>query len=217
MRAARSGSRAGRGSIGSQLGGAYIVSGGNYRENAEPRFSFAGSFRYVVSPALRWQVNPYFMWNAYKSDFFYRIPDLNYMNGPVQDDLLTQIVGASAQLQRVGGKGAWRWHLGAGPALYRVVLQNHRRVVKDPVSRALHQGTYLGATAEYGAERFLSSQPNVSLEGTLAYQTAFAKDDARFPSGFNGVPGAVEIRFGGNYYFDFKAPKKPGGTPARAH
>jgi hypothetical protein len=215
--AAHSGARPGRGAIGSQLGGAYILSGGDYATNAQPRFSFEGSFRYVITSGWRWQVSPYFAWNAYTSDLDHRIQDKNYIAYPIKDIVLTQIVGANGQVQRTGTMGLWKWHIGAGPAIYRVVVQNHRRTVKDPLTNANHQGTYLGATVEYGFERFLRSQPNVSLEWTAAYQTAFAKDDARFPSGFNGAPGAAEIRFGGHYYFDFKAPKKPGGIPARAH
>lgn len=216
-KAARSGARPGRGSIGAQLGGAYIVSGEDYAKNAQPRFSFAGSFRYVVSPGWRWQVSPYYAWNAYAADLARPINDLNYQGVPIQDVVLTQIVGGNGQIQRSGGSGTMKWHIGAGPAIYRVVVQNHRRVVKDPATRAIHQGTYLGATVEAGFERFLRSQPNVSLEWTAAYQTAFARNDKLFPSGFSSEPGAVEIRFGGHYYFDFKAPKKPGGIPARAH
>lgn len=216
-KAAHSGSRPGRGSIGAQIGGAYIVSGGEYAKNAEPRFSFMGSFRYVMSPGWRWQVSPYFMWNAYTADPLKPIADKNYENVPIVDEVLTQLVGANGQIQRTGTRGAWRWHVGAGPAIYRVVVQNHRRVVKDPLSLAIHQGTYLGATAECGFERFLRSQPNVSVEWTAAFQTAFARDDERFPSGFNGAPGAIEVRFGAHYYFDFKASKKSGGVPALAH
>ncbi len=210
---ARPGARPRRGSIGSQLGSSYICSGGDYGVGALPRLSLAGTFGYVVSPRWRWRVNPYFTWNAYR-------PGTALSSFPavkVKDDVLTQLVGANAQVQRTGGKANWVWHVGAGPAIYRVVVQDHRNVIKDPETYELHQGTYVGATVEYGIERFMRSLPNTSLEWTVAYQTAFAKSDNRFPSGFNGSPGAIEIRFGGHYYYDMRVPKKPDGVRARAH
>ena len=216
---ARSGARPGRGSIGSQIGSSYIFSGQDYSKGSQPRATFTGSFGYVISSGWRWQVSPYFTWNAYRTGTALPFNDRYFLPEVVstKDAVLTQIVGGNGQLQRTGGKANWVWHVGAGPAIYRVVVQDRRIVLKDPVTKSLHQGTYLGATAEYGIERFMRSLPNTSLEWTVAYQTAFAKSDSRFPSGFNGSPGAFEIRFGGHYYYDFKAPKKPGGTPARAH
>jgi hypothetical protein len=213
---ARSGARPGRGSIGAQIGSSYIFSDGDYSKGAQPRASFTGSFAYVISSGWRWQVSPYFTWNAYRTGTALPFQD-PYLGSTTKDAVLTQIVGGNGQLQRTGGKANWVWHVGAGPAIYRVVVQNRRNVLQDPKSKSLHQGTYVGATAEYGIERFMRSLPNTSLEWTVAYQTAFAKSDSRFPSGFNGTPAAFEIRFGGHYYYDFRTPKKPGGTPARAH
>jgi hypothetical protein len=213
---ARSGARPGRGSIGSQIGSSYIFSGQDYSKGAQPRMTFTGSFGYVISSGWRWQVSPYFTWNAYRTGTALPFTD-PYLGYSTKDAVLTQIVGANGQFQRTGTRANWVWHVGAGPAIYRVVVQDHRIVLQDPVSHSLHKGTYLGATAEYGIERFMRSLPNTSLEWTVAYQTAFAKSNSRFPSGFNGTPGAFEIRFGGHYYYDFKAPKKPGGIPARAH
>jgi hypothetical protein len=179
--------------------------------------SVQGSYRYLLSDRWRWQVSPYFAWNSYRTGTDLGLVDENFPGETARDFLLTQVVGANAQIQRTVTKSNWTWHVGAGPAMYRVVVQNHRKVLKDPASKDLHQGVYLGATVEYGIERFMKSLPNTSLEWTAAYHTAFAKSDAKFPSGFNGSPGLFEIRFGGHYYFDFKAPKKPGGIPARAH
>ena len=90
-----------------------------------------------------------------------------------------------------------------------MVVQNHRKVLKDPVTKELHQGTYLGATAEIGQERFLKSLPSTSIEWTLAYQSAFARDNDKFPLGYNGAVAAGEFRIGAHYYFDFKKPKAP--------
>ena len=216
---ARSGARPERGSIGAQLGSSYILTGGDYAKGSQPRASFVGCFGYVISPRWRWQVSPYFTWNAYRTGTALPYTDPYFLPEEVKtkDAVLTQLVGANGQIQRTGTRANWTWHVGAGPAIYRVVVQDRRIVLKDPATRKLHQGTYLGATVEYGIERFLRSLPNTSLEWTVAYQTAFAKDNTSFPSGFNASPGALEIRFGAHYYYDFKTPKKPGGSLPGAH
>jgi hypothetical protein len=207
--AKREGALSGRGAVGTQVGGSFIFAEKDYSDGAEPRFSFAGHFRYIAGPHWQWQVSPYFTWAAYKVGTAAPFRDPNFPAETVKDFHLTQVVGGSAQLQRAGGKGRTRWHIGAGPAVYRVVVQNHRKVLKDPVTKRLHQGTYLGATAELGQERFLKALPSTSLEWTLAYQTVFAKDDEHFPSGYSGSVTAAEFRVGAHYYFDFKKPKAP--------
>lgn len=198
----------GRGGIGGQFGSSYFLTEGDYSDGAQPRFSFIGHFRYVINPHWGWQVSPYFTWNGYVSHVAAPFADLNFPSeGTSKQFYITQIVGAAGQLQFTGGSGRTRWHLGAGPAIYRVVIQNHRKVVKDPVSLELHSGTHLGASAELGAERFLKRLPNTSIELTAAWQAAFAKDDTKFPSGWNGSPMLAELRLGGNYYYDFRRGK----------
>jgi hypothetical protein len=159
-------------------------------------------------------VSPYFTWSAYGVGTRAPFVDPNFPAETDKDFHLTQVVGASAQLQRAWGKGRTRWHLGAGPAVYRVVVQNHRKVLRDPVTNRRHQGTYLGGSAELGFERFLKALPNTSVEATLAAQAAFAKRDEQFPSGYNGSVMAAELRLGMLYYFDFKKPKAPDMKPA---
>ncbi|HUK63112.1 MAG TPA: hypothetical protein VLV15_07260, partial [Dongiaceae bacterium] len=188
---------------------------GNYAEGAQPRLSLAGSFRYVVNPRWRWQVSPYFTWNAYRTGSTLPFVDMNFPTERTKDFMLTQLAGANAQVQFTRTRGATVWHAGGGPAVYRVVLQNHRKVLKDPLTDRLHQGTYIGATGEVGVEHFLHSLTTTSLEWTAAYQWAYARRDDQFLSGFDANPGAFEIRFGGHYYFDFKAPKPQVGLPKR--
>lgn len=215
--AKRTGASPGRGAVGTQVGSSYFFAEGDYSEGAQPRLSFAGHFRYVINDGWQWQVSPYFTWSAYSVGTEAPFADPNFPDEPpIKDFHLTQVVGASGQIQKVFGKGRTRWHLGAGPAVYRVVVQNHRKVLRDPVTNKRHQGTYLAANAELGVERFLKSMSNTSLEWTVAYQTAFASDD-QFPSGYDGSVSALEVRFGAHYYFDFKKPKAPDlpGIPAR--
>lgn len=207
---ATKGPRPGRGGIGGQFGSSYIVSGGEFSDGAQPRFSFIGHFRYVISRHWGWQVSPYFTWNGYVSHANAPFVDLNFPAGGVSKQFyLTQLVGGAGQLQYYGGAGRTRWHLGAGPAIYRVVIQNHRKVVKDPVTLELHSTTHLGATAELGVERFLKKLPNTSIEVTAAWQTAFSKDDTKWVSGWNDAPMFAELRLGGNYYYDFRRAKAP--------
>jgi hypothetical protein len=212
--AARSGARPGRGAIGGLVGGSWILAGKDYSDGAQPRFSLAGNFRYVISRRLRWQVTPLFTWSAYRTGSRAPFRDPNFPLERTKDAYLTQLVGATGQLQLMGGKSNWNWHLGAGPGVYRVVIQNHRKVLKDPVTKDLHQGAYLCGTAECGVERFMKSLPNTSLEWTVAYHAVLARRDDQFTSGFNAMPQVAEFRFGGNYYFDFKSGKKPGASPA---
>ena len=202
--AARAGALPGRGSIGGEIGTPWIISGGDFSQGAQLRFSLSGHFRYVVSPSWRWQVSPYFGWNAYKSTEPAPFADPNYPNDLTKEHYLTQLVGVGSQLQWTSRPGRTRWHLGAGPAVYRVLLENRRKVVADPATFERHHTTHLGASAQLGVERFLKSLPNTSLQATLAFQTAFAADKDKFPSGWNDSPGAVEIRVGGHYYYDLK-------------
>lgn len=208
-----SGAKPGRGSIGGQLGGAWILAEQDYSQGAQPRFSLSGQYGYVVSKHWRWQVSPYFAWNAYSVGERIPFRDANFPTDTTKDQILTQIAGGNAQLQYQTQRGRWLWHVGFGPSLYRVVVQNHRKVLKDPVTKDLHQGQYLGALAELGAEHFFKDLPNTSLEYTLGFQDVFAKRDEQFPSGFNGSVSFVEIRVGAHYYFDFKSSKKPDDKP----
>ena len=212
---APNGARQGRGAVGLQFGGSWLLAEKDYSDGAQPRFSVLGSYRYVISPHWQWQVSPYFTWAAYKTGRELPFQDANFPSDTTKDFVLTQLAGGNGQVQWVGGRGGYRWHLGAGPAIYRVVVQNHRKVLKDPVSRRLHAGTYLGATFEWGAERFMKSLPNTSLEWTLAWQTAFAQRNDQFPSGFNGKPAAFEFRFGAHYYFDIRKKKPDAGPGSR--
>lgn len=214
----RSGKLPKHGAIGAQVGSSWIYGGGDYGKGSQPRFSFAGSFRYVASHHWGWQINPYFTWAGYVPSKQTLIPAVTPPPTYVEPDYLAQIAGANGQLMYLKSRGPWTWHIGAGPALYRVVLQNHRKVVKDPVTYKKHQGTYMGATAELGTEYFLKAMPSTSLEWTVAWHSAFAKRDDQFKSGFNDVPQAVEFRFGGHYYFDLVPKKKPGAMqPPPAH
>jgi hypothetical protein len=102
--------------------------------------------------------------------------------GLSKEDYLTYLRGASIQVQWFQGKGRTRWHLGAGPAVYQVVVEHHRKVVEDPVSHELHKGLHLGATAEIGYEKFLKKLPNTSIEATSRGRPC-SQSDNRWPSG----------------------------------
>src|SRR5690349_3207937 len=54
-----------KGGVGGSLGGSRFFGQGDYSEGARPRFSFAGSLRYVMSRHWRWQFSPGFTWSAY--------------------------------------------------------------------------------------------------------------------------------------------------------
>jgi hypothetical protein len=215
---ARLGLKAHTGAAGAQIGASYMAAGGDYAKGAQSRFSFTGSLRYASSRQWGWQVNPYFTWAAYKSGTASPLYDKAFASAhPTKDNYLTQLVGGDAQLLLFRSRGASTWHVGAGPGIYRVVLQDYRKVIKDTTTFALHQGTYVGATAEIGVEHFLKSLTTTSLEWTLAWHSAFAKDAKRFPNGFSDTPQVVELRFGVHYYFDPSPGKKPGAKISPPH
>ncbi len=202
--------KAGKGGIGGQIGGSYFGfdrmfgSGwfGDYSDGALPRFAVAGQFRFVQSNHWRWQVSPGFTWSAYETATPLPMTDLNAPQDRVKDRVLTLLLPVTAQLQYVTRRGSWLYHAGLGPGVYRVWVQNHRKVLRDPVSLDLHRGLYAGGTFELGAERFLKSITTTSVELTWANHLVFTQRDEQFPSGFNSNLMAMEWRLGINYYFD---------------
>ena len=60
----------------------------------------------------------------------------------------------------------------------------------------------VGMTFEFGVERFVRQLPSTSVEACLTTHYVFAKDNKKWPSGYNGNVGVTEIRIGANYYFD---------------
>ena len=207
----------GIGGIGGQFGGSYFgfdhMMGskwfGDYSQGAMPRFSFAAQFRYVQSPHWRWQISPGLTWSAYRTGTALPFEDLNDPQDRVKDDVLSLIVPISAQAQYVVKRGRWLYHLGAGPGVYRVWVENHRKVYKDPVTFRLHRGLYPGGTVEIGAERFLRSITTTSVELTWANHLVLAQRHEQFTSGFDSNLMAMEWRIGVNYYFDPLRRKTP--------
>jgi hypothetical protein len=214
----------GKGSIGGQLGGSYFGFDrwfgsrwfGDYSDGAMPRFSFAAQFRYVQNQRWRWQISPGFTWTAYRTGTPIPFTDRRSPGDNSKDQMLTLLVPVTAQAQYVVRRGRWFYHAGAGPGLYRVMVENHRKVLKDPdpSSLRLHRGVYWGGTFEFGAERFLKAITTTSIELSWTNHLVFAQQDDRFPSGFNSNLMAMEWRVGVNYYFDPLKQKTPGiGIP----
>lgn len=204
----------GKGSLGGQFGGSTFYTAGDYAKGAQARFAFAASFRYQMNDWLRWQVSPGFTWAAYDHEEPLPFTDLNFPADDTKDETLTLLLPVSVQLQFTLQRGLWKYHAGGGPGVYRVWVENRRKVLKDPVSLELHRAVHYGFTVQAGAERFMRALPNISVEGTVAAHQAFAKDDDRYPSGFNSSVGAVEVRVGANYHFSLNVPKKAPENPA---
>ncbi len=216
------GATPGTGSIGGMLGGSYLYAADDYAHGAQPRMSFSAAFRYTMRPWLRWQVSPGFAWAAYTNTEPVPFRDPAYPTERTKDHHLALLLPSTVQLQLLSAHGAWLFHAGVGSGVYRVWLENHRKVVKDPSSLKLHRGLYPGISGEVGAERYLKSLPAVSVEGSATSHYALAKDDVDFPSGYNSALGMVELRFGANYHFSLtNKPKKtttlPGTAPPPGH
>ncbi len=209
----------GRAGIGAQLGGSYFgfdrLFGtswfGDYSDGAMPRFSFAGQFRYIQSDHWRWQISPGFTWTAYKTGTPIPFVDLRNPTDNSKDQMLTLLVPVSVQAQYVVRRGRWFYHAGVGPGLYRVMVENNRKILKDPdpTSLRLHRGVYWGGTFEFGAERFLKAITTTSVEFSWTNHLVFSQRDDQFPSGYNSNLMAMEWRVGVNYYFDPLRQKTP--------
>lgn len=200
----------GKGAIGVQMGASLFRADrilgsswfADYSSGAQGRLAFQAHWRYSVNSWLRWQVAPGFTWSAYTGDARAPFADPNFPADSTKGEYLTLMLPVSAQLQVTMRSGWWVYHVGAGPGIYRVWVENHRKVLKDPVSLKLHRGLYPGGSAEIGVERFLKGMPSTSLEFTIAGHLAVSRNDDDFPSGFNSNAMAIEARFGASYYFE---------------
>lgn len=198
----------GRGAIGGQTGASFFWADGDYSEGAKSRFAFSGHFRYVMSNHFRWQISPGFTWTGYSGAIPQPVPDGTFPYPDTKRTNLTLLLPMTFELQYLHHVGKWHYHLGAGPGLYRVWVENRRIVLKDPVSFVPHRKIHPGVTGEIGVERFVKSMPSTSLEACVATHWVFAQDDEAYPTGYNSFLAATEIRIGANYYFDMSRLKK---------
>jgi hypothetical protein len=199
--------------IGGMVGGAGMVADADYSNtrtpsgefgdrDAEARFAFAANFRYQLNHWLRWQVSPGFFWVGYNHTSPLPFQDLNNPTDTTKEKVLTLVLPVSAQLQWTPRRGPWLYHVGAGPGVYRVWVENRRKVMKDPLTKVNHKGFYPGVSGQIGVERYLKAQPATALEFSIAGHWAFADRPEQFPSGYNSALLGVEVRVGANYYFD---------------
>jgi len=193
---------AGRGGIGGLIGGSYFYAADDYSQGALPRFDFSGHWRYSFSDRWRGQFSFGFTWAAYDKTESAPFASIDFPTQTTKEGFITQLVPISVQLQRRFGGSKWQYHVGAGPGLYRVMVQDDRKVQKDPVTFETHRNMYPGFTVEFGMERFAKTLPNTSFEINAGTHYVFSEDKEKFPSGFNSALGAFAIRLGANYYFD---------------
>ncbi|MGH7741710.1 MAG: hypothetical protein ACRENS_06775 [Candidatus Eiseniibacteriota bacterium] len=212
--APRRGDRPGFGGVGGQMGVGYVPGYQDYSKYAQVRMSFAANWRYTMSPSWRWQVSPGFVWTGYsKHSNPAPFQDPNFPTDPYKDEYLVLVLPVSAQLQWIHRGQSLVWHVGAGPGAYRVWVENHRKVVPDPITFDHHKGIYWGGTAEAGFEHFFKSLPTTSWEVTVDAHYIDAKRDDQFPSGYNSAALAMGLRAGANYYFSLKPKPKASETP----
>ena len=209
-----------RGAIGGLMGLGRVLADADYSNRRLPsgefgsrdaltRMAFAANLRYVVSPWLRWQVSPGFLWAGYDHTSPMPFPDPNNPEDTSKEEVLTLMLPISAQVQLTQMRGRWLYHVGAGPGVYRVWVENRRKVLKDPFTKVKHSGFYPGVSGQLGAERFLTSLQSTAIEASAAGHWAFADRPEQFPSGFNSAILGIEVRVGVNYYFNVGGAPKP--------
>ena len=202
------GDAAGRAGIGGLIGGSFFYAADDFSHGALPRWDFSGHWRYSFSDRWRGQISVGFTWAAYDKSTAAPFTSLDFPTQTTKEGFITQLVPVTAQLQYRFGSSKWNYHIGAGPGLYRVVVQDERKVQKDPVTLELHQNVWWGFSGEFGMEKFARTLPSTSFEINVVTHWVFAQDDTRFPSGFSSALGAVAVRMGVNYYFDTAMLKK---------
>jgi len=207
------GSIPGRAGVGGYVGGSWYVGSGDYWEGSLPRFSFAGSFRYQINSKFRFQVSPGFTWNGYSKHKAPPFIDPADPTDVTKENYIVQLVPISTQIQITRRGKTWTQHLGIGPGLYRVLVQHNREDLLDPATFRVHRGMYLGATIEYGAEKYFKGLQNTSLEFNVANHWVNAVRNDQFPSGWNDWLGALTAHIGVNYYFDLVKLKPKEETP----
>src|SRR5262245_49374043 len=214
----REGAAAGRGGVGGSLGGSWFNLADDYSAGSQIRFDFSGRYRYVFTPHWRFQVSPEFTWSAYSKTEPAPFIDPAFPAETTKEHYLAMMLPVSVEMQMTWGRKPWAYFAGFGPGVYRVWVEHHRKVLRDPdpTSLKLHRGVYWGFTGEFGVERFLKSLPNTSIEASLAQHYAFAERDEQFPSGWNSAVGALALRVGGNYYFEPRLKKEPEKLPKSA-
>ena len=208
----------GRGAIGGQIGGSRFWADADFSEGARSRFAFSGHFRYVLNNRLRWQISPGFTWTGYSGDVAAPVLDGRFPQDVTKRTFLTLLLPVSFEMQLLAHKGNWHYHLGAGPGVYRVSVENRHNVIEDPVTFRRHIGLFAGATGEIGVERFIKSMPSTSVEACVTTHWVFTDNVQDFPAGYNTNLAVTEIRIGANYYFDMGrlAKKKPDQLPPSA-
>ncbi|HET9327344.1 MAG TPA: outer membrane beta-barrel protein [Candidatus Eisenbacteria bacterium] len=199
--------------VGGLIGGSWFYAAEDYSEGSHPRFDFSGQFRYNLRPSWRLQVSPGFTWSAYSKKHSPPFTDPKFPEDTNKESYLTLLVPVSAQIQWIWGRSPRLYHVGAGPGVYRLWIENHRKVLADPATQRLHRGNYFGFTAEVGAEQFLKGLPKTSVEISMAQHHVMAERDDQFPSGWNSAARTIALRAGVNYYFDLNKPKETSELP----
>jgi len=210
---AAQGMEPGRGAIGGQLGISRFWADADYSEGASSRLAFAATFRYMLSRHFRWQVSPGFTWSGYSSQIRMPVPDGNFPEDTQKNTNLVLLLPMTFELQYLVHTKKWHYHLGAGPGVYRLWIENERIPLVDPVSFFRHQGLYAGVSGEIGVERFTRQLPSTSVEASVTTHWVFAERDDQFPTGYNSFLAATEVRIGANYYFDMSRLAKKSTLP----
>ena len=207
----------GRGGIGGQFGFSYFRPDrafgndwfGDYSAGANSRLSFRAHWRYTMSPSFRWEISPSLTWAAYGREIAAPLVDPNFPDDHKKNRYLTLLVPVTAQIQYMVHRSDWLYYAGAGPGVYRVWVENNRKVLRDPITLRLHRGVYPGGSFGLGVEHFLKAPSAVSLEFAVGGHLVLAQRPDQFESGFNSNLMALEMRIGGNYYFKPGDRKKP--------
>jgi opacity protein-like surface antigen len=210
----------GKGSIGALIGLPFFLADEDTKNGQSPRILGQMQFQYMFTPKWRMSVQFGYGWIGYKAG----TPAPYKMRDPatgdsvqVMDDVLTKFQPISVTMVRAlkpRGKG-WSPYAGAGVNITRIEIVNDRDKIKDPATFDAYVNWSPGVQGLLGAEYFLPSNKNVSLEWSARGAYQFSKDEESFPSGFTGPHALLTINFGVNVHF-WPIGYKPSPSPAVA-
>ena len=177
----------GSGGIGARGGTLLFVQDTPTKDQASPRLVGDIVFSYVWTDHMTFDVTAGYGWNRLRSgtDDFYVMTST-----PVT-------IGARYFLR--DGKH-WRPFVGAGGGLYVwSVLTRDLGAAKDPVTFERLRRGRPGFHGMVGMERVMSK--HIGMTADLGYHYIMAKDEVRFPSGYNRDKAYLQTRLGVTFYF----------------
>jgi len=177
----------GAGGIGVRGGSLLFTQDQETHKAAKPRLSGDLVFSYVSSDHVTFDVTTGYGWNRLST------------NNPNYFVVTATPITLSGRYFLRDGK-VWRPYVGAGGGLYVwSILSHDLGSATDPATFERLRRARPGFHGMVGMERRMSKHIGMTADGSYHY--IMAKDEKRFPSGYNGDKAYVQVRLGVTFFF----------------